>query len=236
MTKSSDDSGKITAELPAVALEETPAVADTAAEPGDNDVADVADEVAEGVGDSRATRDLAPAFLEEFGEAEESGEYEIADAGDSLESETGPSAEMSAPVAPAHIESEDTPDTPSEVSTPASTRSKVIEARAAASTRVVETVQEPSSAGSVTRRPLVAPIARALRMVSGAVAGAIESSVTSPPWASVSLSAASSAYSSLPLTTAGTAPRSNRPSGPSRSPADAGSGTGFMSTTMCNGT
>ena len=38
-------------------------------------------------------------------------------------------------------------------------------------------MQEPSSAGSVTRRPLAAPIARALRIVSGAFDGAIDSSV-----------------------------------------------------------
>ena len=64
-------------------------------------------------------------------------------------------------------------------------------------------VSEPSRAGSVTWTPLAAPIASALRIVSGAFAGAIETSVTSPPCASTSLSAASSAYSSLPLTTAG---------------------------------
>ncbi len=91
--------------------------------------------------------------------------------------------------------------------------------------------------GSVTSTPRVAPMARALRIVSGAFAGAIESSVTSPsPAASMSLRAASRAYSSLPLMTAGTAARSSRPSGPSRSPADAGSGTGFVSTTMRNRT
>ncbi len=100
MTKSSDDSGKITAELPAVTLEVAPANADAVAEPGASDIADVADEVEEGADDARATRDLAPAFLEEFGEAEQPGEqHVIADAGESFERETGPSAEMSAPLA-----------------------------------------------------------------------------------------------------------------------------------------
>ena len=114
-SKSSDDSDKTTAELPAVTLEETPAVADAAAEPAADDIAD---EVAEGMDDARATRDLAPAFLEEFGEAEESGEHAIADAGDGLEGETGPSAEMSAPVVAADIEGANTPDTPSEPERP----------------------------------------------------------------------------------------------------------------------
>lgn len=110
MTKSSDNSGKITAELPAVTLEETHADADTVAEPGAGDIAGVADEVEEGADDVRATRDLAPAFLEEFGEAEEPGEHTITDAGDSLERETGPSAEMSAPVATAHVDDADSSD------------------------------------------------------------------------------------------------------------------------------
>jgi hypothetical protein len=115
MTKSSDDSGKITAELPAVTLEETPAVADAVAASGNNDVADVADvadiadivdiadEAEDGADDARATRDLAPVFLEEFGEAEETREHAITDTRDSIrdsiDEETGPSAEMSAPVA-----------------------------------------------------------------------------------------------------------------------------------------
>ena len=68
----------------------------------------------------------------------------------------------------------------------------------------MDTTSEPASAGSVTRTPRVAPIASALRSVSGAFGGAIARRVTSPPSAaSTSLSAASSAYSSLPLTTAG---------------------------------
>ena len=125
-----------------------------------------------------------------------------------------------------------TPDTPSEVSTPASTRSNSRPSSAAARTRAVDTVSEPSRVGSVTWTPLAAPIASALRIVSGAFAGAIDTSVTSPPCASTSLSAASSAYSSLPLTTAGAAARSSRPSGPRRSAPDAGSGTGFTRTTM----
>lgn len=102
-SKSTDDSGKITAELPAVTLEEAPAVAD---------------EVEEDADGARATRDLAPTFLEEFGEAEETRELPIAAAGDSRESETGPSAEMSAPVAAAHIEEADTPDAPPEPERP----------------------------------------------------------------------------------------------------------------------
>src|SRR5512133_937931 len=75
-------------------------------------------------------------------------------------------------------------------------------------------------------------MARPLRRVSGAPAGAIDSSVTSPPRDSVSLRAASRAYSSLPLMTAGVAVRTSRPSGPSRSPPEAGSGTGLVRTTM----
>jgi hypothetical protein len=109
MTKSSDNSQKITPELPAVTLEKTPATADALAEPGASGVADVADEVGEDADDARATRDLAPAFLEEFGEAEKSDEHAMADSGDSFESETGPSAEMSAPVAAAHADK--TPET-----------------------------------------------------------------------------------------------------------------------------
>jgi hypothetical protein len=120
-SKSSDDSGKITAELPAVTLEETPAVADALAEPGDNAVADVADEVEEVTDESRATRDLAPAFLEEFGETQESDENASADAGASLEAETGPSAEMSAPVAAVRADEAngaDSPDAPPEPERP----------------------------------------------------------------------------------------------------------------------
>ena len=109
MTKSSDNSEKITTELPAVTLEKTPATADALAEPGASGVADVADEVGEDADDARATRDLAPAFLEEFGEseeAEETRELAIADTADSFERETGPSAEMSAPIADASPEPE----------------------------------------------------------------------------------------------------------------------------------
>jgi hypothetical protein len=118
-SKSSDDSGKITAELPAVTLEA--AVADAVAEPGANaetDVAGIADEVAEGADDARATRDLAPAFLEEFGEAEETREHATADDGDSRERETGPSAEMSAPVAGVLVEGADASDAPPESERP----------------------------------------------------------------------------------------------------------------------
>ena len=116
---------------------------------------------------------------------------------------------------------------------PAKTMSYSSVPRAAARTFAVETWSEPARAGSVTWTARVAPIASALRSVSGALVGAIDSSVISPsPAASISLSAASRTYSSLPLTTAGTAARSRRPSGPRRSPADAGSGTGFTRTTM----
>src|SRR5512139_3181688 len=78
-------------------------------------------------------------------------------------------------------------------------------------------------------------MASALRIVSGALAGAIASSVTSPPWASVSLSAASSAYSSFPFTTVGDAARSSRRSAVRRSALAAGSGTGLTRTTMFMG-
>src|SRR5688572_2407309 len=126
-----------------------------------------------------------------------------------------------------------TPAPPSDVSTPASTRSNSRVLSAAARIRVVATVHEPPMAGSVTRTPRVAPIASALRIVSGAVAGAIVRRMTSPsPAASMSLSAFSRTYSSLPLTTAGLLVRSRRPSAPKRSPPEAGSGTGLVRTTM----
>ncbi len=96
-----------------------------------------------------------------------------------------------------------TPAPPSDVSTPARARSNSRPPSAAARTRAVDTVHEPARTGSVTRTPRAAPIASALRIVSGAFDGAIDRRVTSPPWASTSLSAASRAYSSLPLTTAG---------------------------------
>lgn len=95
-SKSSDDSEKTTAELPAVTLEETPAVVDAVAEPAADDIAD---EVGEVTDDARATRDLAPDFLEEFGE-------------------TGPSAEMSAPVAATRADMAHDPDTPDAPSAP----------------------------------------------------------------------------------------------------------------------
>src|SRR6188472_676728 len=72
------------------------------------------------------------------------------------------------------------PATPSELSTPANTRSNSRVFRAAARTRVVATTHDPASPGSDTRTPRVAPIASALRIVSGPVAGAIESRMTSP--------------------------------------------------------
>ena len=65
------------------------------------------------------------------------------------------------------------------------------------------------------------------------VSGAIASRVTSPPCASISLSAASSAYSSLPLMTAGEAARIEPAVGPEALDARAGSGTGLARTTMC---
>src|SRR5688500_1000186 len=126
-----------------------------------------------------------------------------------------------------------TPAPPSDVSTPASTRSNSRVLSAAARIRVVATVHEPPMAGSVTSTPRVAPMASALRIVSGAVAGAIVRRITSPsPAASTSLSAFSSTYSSLPLTTAGLFVRSRRPAAPRRSPPDAGSGTGLVRTTI----
>ena len=86
---------------------------------------------------------------------------------------------------------------------------------APARTRAVDTTSEPAERVVRSRGvPLAAPIASALRIVSGAFAPAIDTSVTSPPWASTSFSAASSAYSSLALTTAGVAARSSRQSGP----------------------
>ncbi len=106
----------------------------------------------------------------------------------------------------------------------------------AARTRAVESVSDPASWSSVTSVPLAAPIARALRIVSGAPAPAIETIVTSPPCASVSFSAASRAYSSFAFTTAGTAARSRRQSsGRSRSPPEAVSGTGLTRTTIRTG-
>ena len=87
---------------------------------------------------------------------------------------------------------------------PAKTRSNSSSRRAAARTWRWTPCTEPASAGSVTSTPRVAPIASPLRIVSGAFVGAIVSNVTSPsPAASMSFSAASSTYSSLPLMTAG---------------------------------
>src|SRR5579862_4449639 len=124
------------------------------------------------------------------------------------------------------------PPTPSDVSNPAKTRSNSICRRAAARTLIVEATSEPASAGSVTRTPRWAPIARPLRIVSTAPGGAMARSVTSAPCASAIWSAASSVYSSLPLMTAGDAARSRRLSDPSFSAAAAGSGTGFVRTTI----
>ena len=96
------------------------------------------------------------------------------------------------------------------------------------------TVHEPSSAGSVTRTPLVAPIARALRIVSGALAGAIVSRID------LALAGRLDELERLledVLVVAVDDGRAVRPGragrpGPSRSPPDAGSGTGLVRTTM----
>src|SRR6476469_601839 len=72
------------------------------------------------------------------------------------------------------------PATPSELSTPANTRPNSRVWSAAASTRVVATTHDPARAGSDTSTPRVAPIASALRIVAGPVAGASESRMTAP--------------------------------------------------------
>ena len=127
-----------------------------------------------------------------------------------------------------------TPATPSDVSTPAKTRSN---------SRAFERGREDArrrdrvgagdapgrSRGRRASRPSPAPCASSRVRFSGAIVRRM----TSPsPAASISLSAFSSTYSSLPLTTAGLLARSSRPSGPRRSPPEAGSGTGFVRTTM----
>src|SRR5262245_43059499 len=106
---------------------------------------------------------------------------------------------------------------------------------APASTRVVETVSDPANDASATWTPPAAPIASAFRIVSGAAGPDIASTVTSPPCCSTSFRAASSAYSSFALTTAGDAARSSRKSGPRRSEPAAGSGTGLTRTTIRTG-
>jgi hypothetical protein len=67
----------------------------------------------------------------------------------------------------------------------------------------------PCSAGSDTCTALSAPIDRALRIVSVARSGPMDRTVTSPPCASLSRSASSTAYSSSSFMTASTDSRSN---------------------------
>ena len=80
---------------------------------------------------------------------------------------------------------------------------------AAASVGAVCTAQAPCSAGSDTCTAWSAPIDSALRIVSAARSGPIDRTVTSPPWASFSRSASSTAYSSISFITASTDSRSN---------------------------
>src|SRR3954447_4012007 len=97
-----------------------------------------------------------------------------------------------------------TPPCPSDVSAPAKTRSNDSLRRAAVRTSTVARVSEPLSVSSATCTALAAPIASALRSASVAPAGPMVSTVTSPPCASVSLSAFSSRYSSLPFASSST--------------------------------
>src|SRR4051794_14199958 len=122
-----------------------------------------------------------------------------------------------------------TPPCPSDVSAPAKTRSNDSLRRAAVRTATVARVSEPLSVSSATCTALAAPIASALRSASVAPAGPMVSTVTSPPCASVNLSAFSSRYSSLPFASSWTE-RSVSRSLPRRSVPT--TGTAFNSTTM----
>src|SRR4051812_39432982 len=86
-------------------------------------------------------------------------------------------------------------------SAPHSTRSYSSCDSAAAITADVCTAHEPWMAGSDTCTALSAPIDSALRIASVAVSGPTVRMVTSPPWASLTVSASSMAYSSISLIT-----------------------------------
>ena len=72
-------------------------------------------------------------------------------------------------------------------------------------------MSEPLIVSSATCTAFATPIASALRMGSVAFVGPTVSVVTSPPCASVSLSAFSSTYSSLPLASSCTDRSVSRP-------------------------
>src|SRR5437016_10101214 len=88
------------------------------------------------------------------------------------------------------------PVEPSVDSTPAITRSNPVFLIAAASTRAVTSASAPCSESSEMRTPLCAPIDSARRNASIADSGPIDTTVTSPPFASVSWRAASTPNSS----------------------------------------
>src|SRR4051812_5492499 len=93
-------------------------------------------------------------------------------------------------------------------STPRMTRSCSIVASACARAYDVASASEPCRPGSTTWTALSAPIDSALRIVSTALSGPIESTVTSPPCASLIFSASSTAYSSSSFMTPSTLARS----------------------------
>src|SRR3954469_4999686 len=86
-------------------------------------------------------------------------------------------------------------------SAPQRTRSYSSCCSAAASTELICTASEPWIASSETCTALSAPMDRALRMASVAPSGPTVSTVTSPPCASLMVSASSMAYSSISLMT-----------------------------------
>src|SRR3954454_4942764 len=86
-------------------------------------------------------------------------------------------------------------------SAPQITRSYSSCCRAAASTELICTASEPWIASSETCTALSAPMDSALRLASVAVSGPTVRTVTSPPWASLMVSASSVAYSSISLIT-----------------------------------
>ena len=121
---------------------------------------------------------------------------------------------------------------PSVDSAPASTRSGLSVRSAAASTFEVATAQEPCRAPSRTWTALSGPICSALRIASPACSGPIVRTVTSPPSASWSLSASSTAYSSISLSTLFAELRSMVWSSDRSSRSAPESGTCLTSTTM----
>ncbi|SLI52438.1 Uncharacterised protein [Mycobacteroides abscessus subsp. abscessus] len=103
---------------------------------------------------------------------------------------------------------------------------------AEASTHAVCTASEPWMAGSLMWMALSAPMDSALRMASVARSGPADSTVTSPPCASLISSASSTARSLISSSTASAASRSRVKSPSDSLRSDHVSGTCLMSTTM----